>query len=44
MGSPPHRMNILNKSFDEVGLGIANGSPDGGRRTATYTADFGYKD
>lgn len=43
MNSPPHRMNILSKSFDEVGLAIDNGSPAGGGKTATFTADFGFK-
>lgn len=43
MNSSGHRANILNKSFDEIGIGIHSGSPAGGGDTATYTTDFGYK-
>ena len=42
MNSPPHRHNILNSGFHEIGIGIARGVPrsgtDGG---ATYATDFG---
>jgi uncharacterized protein YkwD len=45
MASPPHRANILRRSFREIGIGIALGNPavwppDAG---ATYTADFGLR-
>jgi uncharacterized protein YkwD len=40
MNSPGHRANILSRSFRAVGIGIAAGSPFGGRG-ATYTTDFG---
>ena len=43
MRSAPHRANILNRSFDEIGLGIAAGSPTGMREAATFTADFAFK-
>lgn len=44
MNSPPHRENILDTSFREIGLGVAVGVPqpnagDG----ATYTTDFGVR-
>jgi uncharacterized protein YkwD len=43
MESPGHRRNILARPFREVGIGIALGSPVGGRTdaAATYTAAFG---
>jgi uncharacterized protein YkwD len=40
MHSPPHRENILSHHFRDIGIGIASGSPTGGRG-ATYTTDFG---
>jgi uncharacterized protein YkwD len=40
MNSPPHRANILSASFREIGIGLASGTPTGGRG-ATYTTDFG---
>jgi uncharacterized protein YkwD len=40
MNSPGHRANILSKSFREIGIGIAAGTPVGGGG-ATYTTDFG---
>lgn len=40
MHSPGHRANILNRTFREIGLGVAAGVPVGGRG-ATYTTDFG---
>jgi uncharacterized protein YkwD len=45
MASPPHRANVLRRSFREIGIGIALGNPavapaDAG---ATYTADFGVR-
>ncbi|MDX6667593.1 MAG: hypothetical protein QOK04_973, partial [Solirubrobacteraceae bacterium] len=43
MNSPPHRENILDPAFRDVGVGIAPGGPQGGPRlaAATYTTDFG---
>jgi uncharacterized protein YkwD len=42
MHSPPHRANILNPRFHDVGVGVARGFPlGGGRNSATYTIDFG---
>ncbi len=40
MNSAGHKANILNRSFNEIGVGIAYGAPgqDGG---ATYTTNFG---
>lgn len=44
MGSPGHRANILNRSFREIGVGVAAGVPVAGRTTGgTYTHDFGYR-
>lgn len=40
MNSPPHRANILNQRVRDVGVGVAIGSPNGGRG-ATYTLNFG---
>jgi uncharacterized protein YkwD len=41
MLSPPHRQIILHGSFRRVGLGVANGCPEGLSGAATVTADFG---
>ena len=42
MHSPPHRANILNGSFTDIGIGIARGAPVGGVGDgATYVTDFG---
>ena len=43
MGSPSHRDNILNRDFDEIGVGIVSGTPSGGLPavSATYTTEFG---
>jgi uncharacterized protein YkwD len=44
MNSPPHRANILNGSFRDVGVGFAVGSPhDGGDKGGLYTTDFGLR-
>lgn len=44
MHSPPHRENILRRSFREIGIGVVVGGPrDLGRPVATYTTDFGAK-
>ena len=40
MNSPPHRANILSRSFREIGIGVAYGTPVG-VGGATYTTDFG---
>jgi uncharacterized protein YkwD len=40
MHSPPHRRNILDPSFREIGVGLALGSPTG-RSGATYVNEFG---
>jgi uncharacterized protein YkwD len=42
MRSTPHRANILERRFREVGVGLVNGSP-GGSRGTTYTVDFGVR-
>ena len=44
MHSPPHRENILNGGFRDIGVGVAVGTPssrhaDGG----IYTTDFGFR-
>jgi uncharacterized protein YkwD len=42
MHSPPHRANILDVGFHDLGIGVARGYPTGGgARAATYTLDFG---
>jgi uncharacterized protein YkwD len=42
MASPPHRANILNGSFDDMGVGFAQGTPyKEGANGGIYTADFG---
>lgn len=43
MGSPDHRVNILNPRYDEIGVAIASGSPEGHANASTYTTDFGFK-
>lgn len=40
MHSAGHRANILNRSFREIGIGVALGSPRG-RSGATYVNEFG---
>jgi uncharacterized protein YkwD len=40
MHSAGHRANILARQFKMIGVGVANGSPDGGNG-ATYATDFG---
>jgi uncharacterized protein YkwD len=39
LNSPPHRANILNRSFREIGIGLALGTPNGSGG-GTYTTDF----
>jgi len=42
MNSPPHRANILNGRFREIGLGVSRGAPERGQDNAgTYVTDFG---
>jgi uncharacterized protein YkwD len=42
MHSPPHRANILNRRFREIGIGVSRGAPVSGTdRAATYGTDFG---
>lgn len=41
MRSPGHRENILQPSFDEVGIAIADGSPRRGYRGPTVVAMYG---
>ena len=42
MNSPPHRHNILNRRFREIGIGVSRGAPARGHEhAATYVTDFG---
>jgi uncharacterized protein YkwD len=41
MNSPGHRHNILTGEFDQIGIGIALGTPGDPTWGATYTTDFG---
>lgn len=41
MNSPPHKANILKGDYEEIGLGIAIGTPSTPYPGATYTTDFG---
>jgi uncharacterized protein YkwD len=41
MHSPPHRMDILNGGFHDLGIGISYGFPGRGSHGATFTIDFG---
>ena len=44
MDSPPHRANILNRSFREIGIGFDTGTPDGDNAPGgIYTVDFGLR-
>lgn len=44
MHSPPHRANILNPAFNDVGIGFAHGSPNNPDAPGgLYTADFGFR-
>ena len=43
MNSPPHRANILNGDYSDIGLGIAVGTPASSNPGATYTTDFGHR-
>jgi uncharacterized protein YkwD len=41
MASPPHHAILLGPMFRRIGLGMANGSPEGMPASATVTADLG---
>lgn len=45
MHSYDHRVNILERSYEHIGIGIAWGTPtgDGKHDAVTYTTDFGYR-
>jgi len=44
MNSPPHRANILNRSFREIGVGFDPGTPNGDHAAGgIYTVDFGLR-
>jgi uncharacterized protein YkwD len=44
MNSAPHRANILSGRFEDIGIGVAWGSPSSAHANAgLYTADFGYR-
>lgn len=44
MRSPGHRRNMLDRTFEEIGIGIVIGTPMGDDDGATYTTDFGARD
>jgi uncharacterized protein YkwD len=44
MASPGHRANILESSFQEIGVAVTPGTPEGDADGATYTTDFGARD
>ena len=41
MHSPEHKANILDKSYKEVGIGVASGTFEGVQGVKMWTADFG---
>jgi uncharacterized protein YkwD len=41
MNSPPHRRNMLDKGFREIGIGVATGAPGTSDAGATYATEFG---
>ena len=44
MNSPPHRANILNGDFREIGIAFAEGTPEAGQQPGgIYTTDFGLR-
>lgn len=43
MRSSGHRANLLNRSYEHIGVGVKRGAPSGGRPSATYTIDLGYR-
>lgn len=45
MKSSGHRENILNRKYEDIGIGIKTGAPTGGgKKAATYTTTFGFRD
>lgn len=47
MNSAGHRANILNRGFEEIGIGVAYGAPvqiSASQTAATYTTNFGRRD
>jgi uncharacterized protein YkwD len=43
MNSAPHKANILDRDFREVGVGVRTGTYKGIPGTAMYTVDFGVR-
>jgi uncharacterized protein YkwD len=43
MNSAGHRANLLNGRFRDAGIGVALGTPTGGRSGATFTVNFGMR-
>lgn len=43
MNSPPHRENILEGDFEQIGIGTAAGTYKTYEETVMYTADFGVR-
>jgi uncharacterized protein YkwD len=43
MASPPHRRNILDGRFNQIGIGIVSGVPAAGKSGATYVTEFGMR-
>jgi uncharacterized protein YkwD len=41
MNSPPHRHNMLDRGFREIGIGVALGAPGSSDPGATYATEFG---
>ena len=41
MNSPPHRRNMLDRGFREIGIGVALGAPGSNDPGATYATEFG---
>ncbi len=43
MNSPPHRKNILEEEFDQIGIGTAEGTYKTYEESVMYTANFGVR-
>lgn len=43
MDSPPHRKNILEEDFTQIGVGTAAGTYETYKETTMYTANFGMR-
>ncbi len=43
MNSPPHRHNILEEDFRQIGIGTASGEYKSFEHSVMYTADFGVR-